>query len=177
MLTLLLDLDGVCCNFEYAFRAWYYTESGVWLPPTRSHDEYDKLIKQYLKVTGIFQDIPLLDGCYSTLQKHKNNYEYVIVTARIAKHHDDTRKWVYKNIPNVSGIIFTSSNNKWRVRGDIIIDDSPVVLSSFEGLPTITIKMSYTYNQLAPSHIDVCNWADIDIILDRITHGHRLPSQ
>lgn len=169
MLTLLLDLDGVCCPFDREFRLWYEEHHGVWLPESSVYDQYNLFIKYYLQQPGIFRDMPLVTGCYDVLCKHLPDYSYVVVTSRPPEHHADTLDWVNTQLPPVEAVIFTDSDNKHRVRGDVIIDDNPGVLSSFNGLPTITIKMAYGYNENIPTHFGAHSWQDVDSILTRLT--------
>lgn len=170
MLTLLLDLDNVCVPFTAMFQLHYEKLTGVFPHDAfDTHDQYRDIMNSYIQQSGIFRHMPIMSGCYDTLDKHSNNYEYVIVTSRLAKHHEDTRKWVYENLPHTAGIIFTSSKNKYRVRGDVVIDDNETVLRGFDGLPTITIKMAYAYNQNTHTDFIAYDWNEIDDMLRQIT--------
>lgn len=163
--TLLLDLDDVCCPFTMAYLHWYYFRTGIQLPEPIRYNQHKDIINQYLQVSGIFRHIPLIEKCYETLTKHAPNYNYVVVTSRPPQHHKDTVAWVKDYMPPVDSIIFTDSGSKWRVRGDVIIDDNPEVITSCRGIIT-TVKMNYEYNTLVHGDWEVNNWGEIDNLLE-----------
>lgn len=168
-LTLLLDLDGVCVPFMEQFAL----DTGIVLPDEYTYSQYHIQIQNYIQHPGVFRNMPLMYGCFETLVKHLHSYDYVVVTSRPPNAHHDTLDWIDAMLPAVEGVIFCDSNQKYRVRGDVIIEDNPTVLAGFGGLPVITIKYAQCYNKYAQSHYTSYGWATIDNILTRLAYTMR----
>jgi len=128
---VLIDMDGVICNFVDAFM-YLYAEKGGKIPDGFAWVEWnsmDELPSQDVR-KEVWRDPDLFwlpkpyEGAIVALQALNEQFDVRIVTALPHKHVHTRSDWVKHYAPFIhrkNQMIFT--NDKSLIRGDVIIDD------------------------------------------------------
>ncbi len=148
MKLILIDQDGVLADFEQGVNLAYQAKFGSPLPPLShgrqnfyladDYPKYKEALRQIYTTQGFFENLPPIDGAIDALQTLLNAGKDVrICTAPISEYrHCVAEKfaWVEKHLGSewTQRIILTK--DKTWVRGDVIIDDKPVITGSL--IPT-----------------------------------------
>lgn len=183
---ILVDLDGVLANFELAcLEAWQreYPSLPYIELENRCHwdvrmdyraldSSYEGLMKDLMREKDFYLNLPIIDGAKEAMEEMlAANYEVLICTtpSRInLKCTTEKSEWVVKMLgPHwVERIIFT--RDKTMVRGDILIDDKPVICGLLT--PTFThVLFDWAYNreQDKPRIKEWKNWRQtVDSVLE-----------
>ncbi|SEM87540.1 hypothetical protein [Paenibacillus sp. OV219] len=170
--TILFDLDDVLADFlsslieRYNFR---YNDSLMiddvtqWDLSKVVKKECGSRIYDFYQEPGLFRYLKPKEHATEVLKRLiDTGFEIVIVSDAPAGHSyddfvldktkitnpsDDKRKWISENLPMIdkNNIVFTSQ--KWRIMGDILVDDRPDTFNKFQELGRNAILMDQPYNQ------------------------------
>lgn len=155
MKTLLIDIDGVLCNFNKSLLQKINADYRIEL--TMSHiKHYDlsclPVSREYLN--NLYHDTyfyrtmePVQDASWA-IKILQNYFKVKIITSRPARLSNVTYNWFEQHIPSIDieYIIFTPSKDT--IQGSWLIDDNPEVLMSHGSWSPI--KMNYLYNKYVP---------------------------
>lgn len=163
MKRLLVDMDGVLCNFLPYFLSrlndlydidmkvedvleWDISESVQRKYPEANLSK-SKVYKP-LSEEGFFEQLEPYQNGIEVLQEfvESGKFEVVIVTACL-RGHEEKLKWLGRNLRFPYKVVFTE--DKYLVRGDYFIDDKPSNLKSWsDSNPAkTTICMDHLYNK------------------------------
>ena len=188
--TLLIDLDEVLVKFNDEWQKAYNEKYGDNLDMSKVNSwDMSKHVKEevgedvYLlfKQNGIFRYCRPMEYAYEVLQRLKNaGFEIVIVSdsprghaycdylaspSNVSNPADDKRKWVEEHLPfiPVENMIFTSQ--KYRVHGDVLIDDKPGTYEIFSKLGRDIILMDMPYNRHIITDQRVSNLLELESMI------------
>lgn len=175
--TILLDMDEVLAQLIPNWAEIYNKQYGDILTPS-DFTKWDtsKIVKpecgmkmyELLKTEGIFRYLKPHDYAQEFVQNLiHHQFDVVIVsdspkgdafcsnTPTLGNPADDKRMWLKEYFPMIPEKNIFFGSQKFRVRGDILIDDKPETFEIFTGLGLDVILMDQPYNQ----HIDTKNRA------------------
>lgn len=169
--TILIDLDDTANNFCDVFWGHYNRlhndrvspeDVTSWDMSLFAKPEVGKQVYDLMKLPGLFRELsPHADACAVIDEFLERGWEVIFVTdAPAGTSHcdepglnafsnptDDKRKWVAEHFPQVpkENIVFTSL--KWKVEGDVLIDDKPDTFLKFQELNRPCILIDKPYNR------------------------------
>lgn len=170
---ILIDQDGVLADFEQGVNLAYQAKFDSPLPPLphgRQHfyladdyPEHKETLRQIYTTQGFFENLPPIKGAIDALQTLlKAGKDVRICTAPISEYrHCVAEKfaWVEKHL----GLEWTQriilTKDKTWVRGDVLIDDKPVITGSL--IPTWEHwHYAHQYNKGVNNGSPRVTWAD-----------------
>lgn len=170
--TILVDMDEVLANmipmWLYEYNMSYDDNLNLdmvtdWDTSKLVKPECGKKVYELLKTPGLFRYLEVLPHAQEVIQRLLDaDFEVVIVSdspkghAYCQRHDDpmnfgnptdDKREWLLDNFPMIpsSNVVFTSQ--KWRVMGDLLIDDKPETFEIFQELGRDVLLVDMPYNQ------------------------------
>lgn len=181
-LKVLCDVDGVLNDFQNHFLQ-YLDNIGITYDSRKCdgyHLERCIMVRDKKKVIeGIFSDdyfwtsmIPI-EHSLEGLEYLNIKYDLYIATTPWNEHNKDIKtEWLLKYYPflNVKQIIF--SDEKWKLNGDIIIEDKPTTITKCGSQGMITVTKFQPYNMDIFTDEFLYTWSDIKRIMDKIEAEH-----
>jgi 5'(3')-deoxyribonucleotidase len=141
MLTVLLDLDGTVNEFDTAFikrvRDFGYSFDSEGYKDwhienfIRGADDPRKVMDHIFGEVEFWNNLQPKKGAKEVLKELNKKYDIKIVTyvwRREYKYIEAKKNWVNKYFHFLKNNDFILESEKWKVPGDIIIDDKPKVL-------------------------------------------------
>jgi 5'-nucleotidase len=193
--VILCDMDSILADFYFRILEMHQQETGVVLDPHHI-DTWDKTLSgvsmyHYFSQPGFFRGLRPVPGALEVLNRlHSAGHEIVVVTAVAGLGNAPGEKfaWLKEHLPwLVSNRVFMCKE-KYRIRGDVLIDDHPENASQYRlhNPEALVIGIEYPYNRdcqdafthLVPSFLDFPRaWRDIEIILKvRFQEQHHCPN-
>ncbi len=128
--------------------------------------ECGKKIYYYLSEPGFYRDLQPLPHAIEVLKRLALEYTIFIVTTSPKNALIDKVEWVEEHLPFIgsSQIIFT--HHKAQVKGDLLFDDAPHNLISFQKSGGIAVAMDYPYNQKVNCN-RVSDWLEFESSLKK----------
>lgn len=178
-MRILIDLDGTIANWgaEWDKHASSYTHLG--LPLTVNQKNFDLYAGLTAEGRAVVNDIMNFSGFYANLEPFEGSVE--AVNTMVAEGHDvriltapwitnetcasDKYAWVEKHLGSGWGKRTVLSSDKTVVRGDILIDDKPVIEGSMEP-EWEHIYFTQPYNVDLNHHRRINNWSEWRSLLD-----------
>ena len=165
MKKLLIDMDGVCCDFVAAACREFNIRTGGNL---KSADIVDwdlslfGITKNDWQKSGFFAELRPIDGAIETLKMLSCKYRLAIVTDAMGIDFiiSDKEIWIKKHLPFIDEVFYVS--DKSSIDGDLLFDDAPHHLSSY---PQTTVKMLTRYNAETVADYTVKSWAEFESLL------------
>jgi len=170
--TLLFDLDDVLADFLTALLREYneryhdrLTLDGVteWDLSRAVKPECGRKVYDLFQKPGLFRHLAPKPHAPEVLQRLVNRgFEIVIVSdsppghaycdylqdpTRVSNPTDDKRKWLREHLPMVDVHNLVITGQKWRVAGDLLIDDKPQTCETFAARGRRCILMDQPYNR------------------------------
>jgi len=112
---------------------------------------------------GMFLEMEPLKDSKKVLKKMSQDHEIIIVSDTGPMFRDEKKKWLKKHYPFIKDIIFTGQKSD--ISGDIIIDDNPIHLMTFQGHK---ITLTYGYNKNIEKVIYTNSWKEIEKAVEEI---------
>lgn len=166
--TLIIDMDGVTCDFVGAVCTEHNKLTGEHLHPTDITDWNMRLFgidNSTWQKPGFFRQLEPIHGAVEVLYRLHHDYRLSIATdcMGIDFIQNEKKEWLEQYLPFVEDVYFLS--DKSVVPGDLIFDDAPHHLQAFPG---ITVKMLTPYNTKTPADYTVTNWEKFYFLLKEI---------
>jgi 5'-nucleotidase len=181
---VLVDMDGVLANFELAcqqcWRRLYPDLPFIELEERTTHDikqqyatlgeNYGNKMRDIIHSNGFYATLEVMNGAKEGLDRLKQSgYEVFICTAqaRNTKCAPEKAEWVNRHLGSewVERMIIT--RDKTMVRGDILIDDKPVITGLYS--PCFThIIYDQPYNRLVDSGRPRLTWSCSDAVVANV---------
>ncbi len=181
-LTVLCDVDGVLNDFQNHFIE-YLDNIGIKFD-TRKCDTFhlEKCImvrnkKQVLE--GVFTDDNFWLSMLPVPHSHEGleylnmKYDLYIATTPWDEHNKDIKKnWLLKHFPFLKPNQIIFSDEKWKLNGDVIIEDKPTTITKCGSNGMVTVTKFQPYNMDIFTDEFLYNWSDIKRIMDKIEAEH-----
>lgn len=144
----------------------YKIEDTINLP---TQEERRVVHKKILMDDAFWLTLPRLKGANEalrTLADMGNTLCIATIPYRFQPRFFDTKRiWIQKNFPSIDFSEFHFEKEKWKIQGDILIDDKP---ENIEKFPGITIKMFQPYNRTTKSDYTVKKWSEVPHIIEEL---------
>ena len=156
MATILCDMDSIISDFYFQILEDHCFETGEDLPPEHI-DTWDKKIgKQtmihYFGAPGFFRRLRPIEGAESVLKWLSDNGQEVVIvsSATLPNAPGEKLGWLAEHYPWLSKNRIIFAAEKWRVKGDFLIDDSPDNVSDYRKYHpgAKLLGIAYPYNDL-----------------------------
>lgn len=137
-LITLVDLDGVCADFQSA--VWNFcNDNGIFVDCASGEEKHYYLtdhipdkqerraLRRHIDTTPFFRDLDLIEGALEGVNKLAEVAEILLVSKPSEANktcHSDKHNWVTKHFPKLSDRLILIGD-KSLVKGDILLDDAP----------------------------------------------------
>lgn len=186
-IKILIDMDNTINDFtsqfnEYlkkyysteldysVFEKTYHIEKAIKLDILNNKKQ--EILEEIFAMDDFWLTIPLIDNyVYKVVKEIYERYDTYIATSpwRYTKKYKLSKiEWIKGNMPfiDTSKIIFSS--DKWKLHGDIIIDDKSEVIENCKKNGFITIMSIHTYNKNTKADYSFKKWNEVLTILKEI---------
>jgi 5'(3')-deoxyribonucleotidase len=180
--TILFDMDEVLAQFMPAWMGIYNNAYGDNLQVEQINDwdttkfvkpECGQNIYELLKVPGLFRYLKPAPHSQEVLQRLVDKgYDVVVVSdspqgdahcdftlddTKVGNPADDKRKWLQEHFPMIDkkNVVFTAQ--KWRVMGDVLVDDKPETYEIFNAKGRDCLLVDMPYNRYIQTDLRVGN--------------------
>lgn len=124
-------------------------------------------INDYLYTPNFFLDVDPIDGALQGLKALQDAGHHVVILSAPSwpgNSASDKISWMRKHAPFINKRDIILGHNKFLVRGDVLIDDSPTNIQSYRAhWPSATIMtISYPFNQSVKQLCDVFAESHLD---------------
>lgn len=180
-MDILLDMDGVIVDFvggcsriasslgiEKEFLSGL--EKGEFLLEELFPGEAFNSFKREVEKPGFWLALAPMPGAVETIKSlHDHNHELIIVTApynHSPRCYYEKVMWVNEYLPFINTReSFIGTSAKYRVRGDLLVDDQGKNIDKFFGL---TCKFNHPYNRTVESDFSISSWKDFPSVINSI---------
>lgn len=167
---ILVDMDGVLVNIYARFFELHEKLTGVKLCETDVAGLLEAEAfgdqRKWVSTPGFFRDLPVMPGSVESLRRLNEHYLVVIVSlaTEFPNSLTDKQFWIHENFPFITWQQIVFCGDKTLIKADIMIDDHPKNLDSFEGE---TIMFTQPPNMLLrdTTHRRVSSWTEIEKLL------------
>lgn len=175
---ILVDIDGTLNDFQNHFLDFlenagykydyskcdsYHMEKGIVAKNKK------KILNSIFSLEYFWQSLPTLDHAFQGLQYLNVCYDVYIATTPWNEENKKVKiAWVKKNFPFIEERQIIFSNSKWKLGGDIIIEDKPDTIEKCNKAGFITVTKFQPYNMKVKTDAFLYSWRDIDTIMKRI---------
>jgi len=163
---ILVDMDGVLADVYAQFIKMEYEESGIKLnredmDGKREEDVFPSFLR-HVESPGFFRTVPVIEDSVEGLRYLNNKYNVLIVSSatEFPNSLSEKQQWLNEHYPFISWQQMIFCGRKDSILGDIMIDDHPKNLNSFNGQKIL-------FTQPHNSHIEneeylrVFTWQDV----------------
>ncbi|MDI3256346.1 MAG: 5'(3')-deoxyribonucleotidase [Kyrpidia sp.] len=176
MTTLLIDMDSVIVDL---MSAWCRRYNADWNDNLTPEDiltwEWEKYVKpecgrriyQYLDEPGMFLHLEPLPHAIEVLERLSNRYEILIVTSSRRTAMAEKDAWVTRHLPFIGRKNLILAHRKDRICGDLLFDDAPHNLESFQRTGRTAVAMDYPYNRQVAC-LRVKGWLEFEQLIHRL---------
>ena len=179
-MIILSDLDSIIADLLPTWLGLYNAEYAddlvigdlhAWATHRYVKTECDEKIYEYLRRPGLFRNLPPLPGAVEGVKALADRgHDVYIVTAAPDGSATEKIDWCKEHLPFLDSRRVIVVYDKWLVRGDVLIDDSPSNLTKWGAAWPYgyTISIGYPYNRdtkvdfVAGSYLDTrAAWRNI----------------
>lgn len=167
-----LDMDGVICDLVPEWLNRYNNDYDDCLTKDHikswnmgEHVKCGKAIYDYLADESLYDCATVIDGAVETTKHWIDEGHDVIVITRVHYPYAAAAKlkWLQTHFPHLTNIVIVTSDIKYLVNADVLIDDGSHNLELFKGL---RILMTRPWNKsLDQSFIRVDDWSDLSLAI------------
>lgn len=163
---ILVDMDGVLADVYSQFIAWEYKESGIQLKLEDLYgktelDAFPSCIK-HVRSIGFFRTVPIIPDSIEGLKYLNNKYKVLIVSSatEFPQSLIEKQEWLNEHYPFITWEQILFCGRKDSIKGEIMIDDHPKNLRTFEGKKIIFTQPHNIYIQ-DDNYQRVFEWKEI----------------
>lgn len=187
MKTLMIDMDNVITNNQFTFLCEEFLNKKLDFNTlnVKYRQEViagrEKEFKEIYEYKNIYENAPLLDGCYECIRKLNEKYDIYIVTSYLwgkdiinpAENLKNKFNYLQEQLPFINPTKFIFIQNKKMLHFDISIDDR---LSGLENSDLKILFSSWSNKSISKSDlkknniIRVNSWKEIEKLL--LEHYH-----
>ncbi len=172
-LEINVDLDGIITDFDGAVKTAYARQTGEIIDLHRRQGfglyrlvKWPELIDNLIGKPGFFLNLVPMPGAIETLAGwHRMGHDINILTAPARQYLNSASEkfeWCKKHLPFLKTDNITVTNKKYRVRGDVFIDDSPTQLVKYAKThpQATTMTIAYSYNRECKVGVRAQSWCE-----------------
>lgn len=180
--SIFIDIDQTLNKlwetFVYYYNQIYHTTArltrndivGYLLPEVLGvpKEKQMETLDTIFNIPGIWEEMPVYENAISIVKELNDLYSIYIATTPWPSNMDCCRgklSWMNTYFPFIKKEQIIFIHNKSLLRGDILIDDSPQNLISFNGL---TIAFDYPYNRNIRTDGRIIDWTNAPGIIENI---------
>ncbi|MDD3037250.1 5'(3')-deoxyribonucleotidase [Bacteroides sp.] len=136
---ILVDMDGVLADVYSQFIEWEYKESGTRLKIEelngKTETEALPSCNKHVRSIGFFRTVPVMPNSFEGLKYLNEKYKVLIVSSatEYPKSLPEKQAWLNEYFPFITWEQMIFCGRKDSIKGDIMIDDHPKNLRTFEG--------------------------------------------
>lgn len=166
MKRILVDMDGVLADVYSQFLKLEFQETGKQrsFEDTygKTEDEAFPYYDKHVRSEGFFGTAPIIDGSVEGLKYLNDKYEVIILSSatEFPKSLYEKEMWLNINFPFITWQQMIFCGRKDVVSGDVMIDDHPKNLNSFQG-EKIIFTQPHNINITMPDCKRVYSWSEI----------------
>lgn len=166
---ILVDMDGVLADVYTQFIGLEQSASGIRHTPTELNGILEDAIpsfKQHVRNPGFFRTAPLMPDSVEGLGYLNQKYRVLIVSSATEYPNSLTEKqqWLNEHFPFINWEQMIFCGRKDSIKGDIMIDDHPKNLNTFDGKRIIFTQPHNIYIK-ENTYRRVSGWKEIMSIL------------
>lgn len=136
---ILVDMDGVLADVYSQFIEWEYKESGIRLKMDelngKTETEALPSCYKHVRSIGFFRTTPVIPDSFEGLKYLNEKYKVLIVSSatEYPQSLPEKQAWLNEYFPFITWEQMIFCGRKDSIKGDIMIDDHPKNLKTFEG--------------------------------------------
>ena len=167
---ILVDMDGVLADVYTQFINYEYKTSGIQINRESLYGtlEMDAFPNSWTHVrsSGFFRTTPVINDSIKGLKYLNDKYKVLIVSSATEFPQSLTEKqeWLNEHFPFIGWEQMIFCGRKDSIKGDIMIDDHPKNLGTFEGRKLLFTQPHNIYIE-DKNYQRVSNWKEIMQIL------------
>lgn len=174
-IRLLIDMDEVICDFlgELFRRYNRLTGKALRLDQLKQYDLtpfVGRLGEKIYFSPGFFAQLQPFPYALDVLRQLQQEGHHLIVATDARGNSQmaaDKKSWVRRHLPFLPPQNFVVCSHKYRIKADLLFDDSPFILNRFNG---IKVVMDRPYNQhVKGQRIYNNNWLDFHTYVRSLT--------
>ncbi|NMC41955.1 MAG: 5'(3')-deoxyribonucleotidase [Bacteroidales bacterium] len=169
MKRILVDIDGVLADVYSRLYELHKAVTGESLNTEdvagKLEEEAFPLQRQWVMSAGFFRNLPVMPGSIESVRKLNEKYHVVIISlaTEFPTSLTDKQYWLHEHFPFITWRQIVFCGDKSLVKADILIDDHPKNLDTFEGE---TIMFTQPHNlYLTTRHRRADSWSEIERLL------------
>ncbi|PWK11334.1 5' nucleotidase, NT5C type [Tumebacillus permanentifrigoris] len=175
MRTLLIDMDSVICDLMTEWHRRYNEQYDddlcvaklqCWQTEKYVKPECGMKVYDFLDEPGLFLNLLPLPDAVEVLERLSHAYEILLVTSSRTHAYTEKEQWVERRLPFIGKHNLIFAHRKEMIRGDLLFDDAPHNLLSFQSSGREVVAMDYPYNR-AVSVPRVSSWLEFETLLMR----------
>ena len=148
MALILCDVDGVVADLHASWLARYNRDWNDTLTTEQVLDwaihrfvkpECEHRIYDYLQQIDLYDDVPPVEGALAGVETlRKMGHEILFLTDATPEHVEPKYEWLRSHGFLSKPQEYRVEKEKWRVKGDVLIDDGPHNIEAYPG-PTVLV--------------------------------------
>jgi 5'(3')-deoxyribonucleotidase len=171
-------LTGVLNEFQYHF--FHYLGKHNYSFDTSKWDDYNiskaiqeknprRIMNEIFNMDDFWLSIPTTLFSYDGLKHLNDNYTLFIATQPCNKYNETLKKqWIGKNFSFINPAQIIFSDEKWKLKGDVIIEDKPATIEACKDVGMHTIKYMQQYNNNCQSDFVLSSWKNIKYLMKEV---------
>lgn len=166
---ILVDMDGVIADVYAQFIALEYAHSGIKLKQEELNGKKEEELptfRKHVESRGFFRTPPLMPDSIEGLRYLNNKYRVLVVSSATEFPNSliEKQQWLNEHFPFISWEQMIFCGRKDSIKGDIMIDDHPKNLRTFDG-KKIIFTQPHNICIKDDSYLRVSGWKEIMRIL------------
>lgn len=163
---ILVDMDGVLADVYAQLIIFEYRDSGIKLNIENMYGKTEleafPSFEKHVRSKGFFRTAPLIPGSIEGLKYLNEKYNVLIVSSatEFPQSLNEKEEWLSEHFPFITWEQMIFCGRKDSIRGNIMIDDHPKNLSTFDGERYL---FAQPHNMCMPdrNYHRVSGWQDI----------------
>lgn len=180
-LVILVDVDNTVNQLTETFISFLKARKVQYTEPVLDYDlrsiiqdkNKNKIFREIMTDNKFWESIPLLPYAQEAIESLNTLCYVYIVTVPFNKETAQTKfNTILSYFPFLQYRQILFYEQKWKLKGDVIIEDKPPTLEKCAQEDFITVKKVQSYNASVPAHFDISDWKEYRVFFPKIlTHA------
>lgn len=172
MAIIHIDLDDTTVDFLLGVCNYHNAnlevEEHVTLLHLTDWHSNSKFIEPHLVNEGLYFNLEIKENAIEVLKRLNERHQVKFLTAfPTAQSAKEKVEFVEKHFPFIGVKNTTLTWNKGDIKGDLLLDDSPLFLPTFDG---VKVCFDAIYNQHIECDYRVYNWRGFEMVIEQLEH-------